>query len=172
MTTTTALCSPARSEVLQVLTIPRFSTTFSSSVIDDTSLPFTGQWSFLNNSSLSPLDNTYHTTTHAGDFVNFNFSGTFVLARLLHPSDCSSTPLSLGSAVSVFGFRDATSGNYSVKLDNDTITLNGASSSEVATTLFFRTGLNNSLHTLTLTNVDNSLLAIGSVNITTASSQL
>jgi hypothetical protein len=59
-----------------------------------------------------------------------------------------------------------------VKLDNDTVTLNGVSSSEVATTLFFRTGLNNSSHTLTITNVDNSLLAIGSINVTTASSLL
>ena len=74
--------------------------------------------------------------------------------------------------MSVFGSRGATSGKYSVKLDNDTVTLNGASSSEVATTLFFRTGLNNSFHTLTITNVDNSLLAIGSINVTTASSQL
>jgi hypothetical protein len=74
--------------------------------------------------------------------------------------------------VSVFGFRGETSGNYSVKLDNDTVTLNGASSSEVATVLFFSTGLNNSFHTLTITNVDNGLLAIGSINVTTASSQL
>lgn len=74
--------------------------------------------------------------------------------------------------MSVFGFRNSTSGNYSVKLDNDTVTLNAVSSSEVATTLFFQTGLNNSFHTLTITNVDNSLLAIGSINVTTASSLL
>src|SRR6266436_1111565 len=63
----------------------RFSTTFSTSVIDDTSLPFTGQWSFLNNTSLSPLDNTYHTTTHDGDFVNFNFSGALSAAHVWLP---------------------------------------------------------------------------------------
>lgn len=68
----------------------RFSTTFSNSVIDDTSLPFTGQWSYLNNSLLSPLDNTYHSTDHAGDFVDFNFTGTSVPARVLQLSDCSS----------------------------------------------------------------------------------
>ena len=159
--------------VLRITDYIRFSTTFSSSVIDDTSLPFTGQWSYLNNSVLSPLDNTYHTTTHAGDFVNFNFSGTSVSARVLQLSDSSSPLLlSLGTAVSVFGFRSSTSGHYSVQLDNETVTLNGVSSSEVATTLFFQTGLNNSFHTLTITNVDNSLLAIGSINVTTASSQL
>lgn len=161
--------SPVRSDVLDTDYI-RFSTTFSSSVINDTSLPFTGQWSFQNNSSLSPLDDTYHTTTNAGDFVNYNFSGTLCFAPSDQLSDRPSSPL--GTAVSVFGFRSATSGNYSVQLDNDTVTLNGASSSEVATTLFFRTGLNNSFHTLTITNVDNSLLAIGSINVTTASSQL
>jgi hypothetical protein len=59
-----------------------------------------------------------------------------------------------------------------VKIDNDSITLNGASSAEVATTLFFRTGLNNSFHTLTITNEDDSLLAIGSINVTTAWSHL
>jgi hypothetical protein len=74
--------------------------------------------------------------------------------------------------VSAFGFRSATSGKYSVNLDNDVVTLNGASSSEVATTLFFRTGLNNTFHTLTITNVDGSFLAIGSINVTSASSQL
>src|SRR5258708_12407023 len=69
----------------------RSSTTFSTLVIDDTSLPFTGQWSFQNNSSLSSLDNTYHTTTNAGDFVNFNFSGAFALGHVcLPPSDRSS----------------------------------------------------------------------------------
>ncbi|KAF8482678.1 hypothetical protein DFH94DRAFT_728905 [Russula ochroleuca] len=126
-------------------------TAFSNTVIDDTSLPFTGQWSFLNGSSLSALDDTYHTTTNAGDFLNFNFSGT---------------------AVTVFGFRDKTSRRFSVKLDNASVILNGASSVDVATTLFFRTGLNNSLHTLTITNEDNSLLAVGSINVTTASTHL
>jgi hypothetical protein len=80
-------------------------------------------------------------------------------------------PRSLGAAVTVFGFRDITSGAYSVKLDNDTIALNGSSSAREATTLFFRTGLNSSVqHTLTITNEDERLLAIGSINITTAQS--
>ena len=58
-----------------------------------------------------------------------------------------------------------------MQLDNDSVTLNGASSAEEATTLFFRTGLNNSIpHTLTITNDNNSLLAIGLINVTTASS--
>jgi len=60
-----------------------------------------------------------------------------------------------------------------VQLDNDSITLNGESSSREATTLFFRTGLNNSVpHTLTITNAEDRLLAIGSINVTTASSPL
>ncbi|KAI9507911.1 hypothetical protein F5148DRAFT_46156 [Russula earlei] len=124
--------------------------TFSSTVIEDTLLPFTGQWSFLNDSSFSSLDSSYHTTTHAGDFLKYNFSGT---------------------AITVFGFRDATSGEFSVQLDNDSIILDGASSSRDATTLFFKTGLNNSVpHTLTITNAEDRLLAIGSINITIASS--
>ncbi|KAF8271317.1 hypothetical protein EI94DRAFT_1784320 [Lactarius quietus] len=124
--------------------------TFSTTTIDDTALPFTGRWSFFNDSSLSPLDSTYHTTSNAGDFVSLNFSGT---------------------AISVFGFRDTTSGNFSVQLDNETVVLNAASSSIEATTLFFRTGLNESVpHTLIITNEVDGLLAIGSVNITTASS--
>lgn len=125
--------------------------TFYTTTIDDTALPFTGQWSFLDDSSLSPLDSTYHTTSNAGDSVSLNFSGT---------------------AITVFGYRDTTSGNYSVQLDNETVILNAASSSKEATTLFFRTGLNDSfVHTLTITNEDNSLLAIGSVNITKVSSR-
>jgi hypothetical protein len=87
------------------------STTFSTSVIDDTSLPFTGQWSFQNNSLLSSPDNTYHTTTNAGDFVNFNFSGAFALARVfclpltVHPHHYHQAPLcpSLGSVVQLRG---------------------------------------------------------------------
>jgi hypothetical protein len=76
-----------------------------------------------------------------------------------------------GTAVSVFGFRDTTSGKFSVQLDNDSVTLNGASSVREATTLFFRTGLNNSVpHTLTIVNEDDSLLAIGLINVTIASS--
>jgi hypothetical protein len=59
-----------------------------------------------------------------------------------------------------------------VQLDNETVILNAASSSKEATTLFFRTGLNDSfVHTLAITNEDNSLLAIGSVNITKVSSR-
>jgi hypothetical protein len=125
--------------------------TFSTKVTEDTDLPFTGQWSFLHDPSLSSLDTTYHTTSNAGDFVDFNFTGT---------------------AVTVFGFRDAESGPFSVQLDNDTVALNGASSSKEATTLFFRTGLNNSIpHTLKITNEGNSSLSIGSINVTTTSSQ-
>ncbi|KAI9442464.1 hypothetical protein H4582DRAFT_1283548 [Lactarius indigo] len=124
--------------------------TFSTTTVDDTALPFTGRWSFLNDSSLSPLDSTYHTTSNVGDFVTYNFSG---------------------SAITVFGFRDATSGKISVQLDNETVVLNGATSAKEATTLFFRTGLNNSFpHTLTITNEDDGLLAIGSINVTAASS--
>ncbi|KAI0000481.1 hypothetical protein BJV77DRAFT_974135 [Russula vinacea] len=111
-------------------------TTFSNAVTDDTSLPFTGQWSFLNSSS-SPLGDTYHTTSNAGDFLNFNFSGT---------------------AVTVFGFRDTTSGRFSVKLDNESVILNGDPPP--------------SFHTLTITNEDNGLLAVGSINVTTASTNL
>jgi hypothetical protein len=70
--------SPLYSHTSQDTDYSRSSTTFSNTVFDDTSIPFTGQWSFLNDSSLSPLDDTYHTTTRAGDFLNFNFSGAFV----------------------------------------------------------------------------------------------
>jgi hypothetical protein len=146
--------------------------TFSNTVIEDTTLPFTGQWSFQNDSSLSLLDSTYHTTTNAGDSVNYNFSGAFISVPVSsplteHPHCCASP----GTAITIFGFRDATAGRFSVKLDNDTVVLNGASSTKEATTLFFRTGLNNSVeHTLTITNVDERLLAIGSINITTAQS--
>ena len=96
------------------------------------------------------------------------------MARLPQPlfwfcSDFPSTPL--GTAVTVFGFRDATSGAFSVQLDNATFALNGASSSREATTLFFSSGLNESVpHTLTITNEDDHLLAIGFINVTTASS--
>ena len=57
----------------------RSSVTFSNTITDDTALPFTGEWTFQNDSSLSSLDSTYHTTTNAGDFVDFNFTGAFVL---------------------------------------------------------------------------------------------
>ncbi|KAI0256228.1 hypothetical protein BJV78DRAFT_1278762 [Lactifluus subvellereus] len=126
--------------------------TFSNTIIEDTSLPFTGQWTFLNDTSLSSLDSTYHVSNHSGDVVNFNFSG---------------------SAISVFGFRDVSSGKFSVRLDDESVTLNGASSSKVATTLFFRTGLDNSTpHSLTITNEEDGLLAIGLINVTTAYSSL
>jgi hypothetical protein len=122
------------------------------------------------------LDSTYHVSNHAGDFVNFNFSGAFTSSATLHPSvplTAPSRPLSLGSAVTVFGLRDVSSGNFSVQLDNDSVTLNGASSSEVATTLFFRTGLDNTIpHSLTITNEADGLLVIGLINVTTATSTL
>jgi hypothetical protein len=114
------------------------------------------------------LDTTYHTTTHAGDYIHFNFTGAFASALV-----CSSTDYTpaTGTAVTVFGFRDSTSGKFSVQLDNESsIVLNGESSSKEATNLFFRSGLNNSLHTLTITNVEDRLLAIGSINVTAASS--
>ena len=80
--------------------------------------------------------------------------------------------LSPGTAVTVFGFLDTTAGRFSVQLDNDTVTLNGASSAKEATELFFRTGLNNSVpHTLIITNLDERLLAIGSINVTTTQSR-
>jgi hypothetical protein len=76
---------------------------------------------------------------------------------------------SAGSAVTVFGFRDITSGKFSVQLDNETFILDGESSAEEATTLFFRTGLDNtSPHSLTITNQEDALLAIGLINVTTA----
>ena len=74
--------SPLYSHAVRILINSRSSTTFSNAVFDDTSIPFTGQWSFLNDSSLSSLDDTYHTTTHAGDFLSFNFSGAFTSAHL------------------------------------------------------------------------------------------
>jgi hypothetical protein len=125
----------------------------------------------VNNSSLSPLDSTYHTTSYAGDFVSFNFSGAFTPTVMLQSLPTVTRLLSPGTAITVFGFRDTTSGNFSVQLDNETVTLNAASSSKEATTLFFRSGLNDSFpHTLIITNEDDGLLAIGSVNVTTTSS--
>ncbi|KAI0266662.1 hypothetical protein BC834DRAFT_107759 [Gloeopeniophorella convolvens] len=123
--------------------------TFSTTTIDDTKLPFVGEWSFENDPSLSPLDSTFHETTRAGDNVSFDFTG---------------------AAVTVFGWRDVSSGSYTVRLDNESVTLNGKSSSKEAATLFFSTGLNDTLpHTLTITNGEDGLLAIGSINVTAAS---
>jgi hypothetical protein len=145
--------------------------TFSNTITDDTALPFTGEWIFENDSSLSLLDSTYHTTTNAGDFVDFNFTGAFVSLPVFHLSNYTLASLSLGTAVTIFGFRDANSGRFTVRLDNDSVTFNAASSTKEATTLFFRTGLNNSIpHTLTITNDDDNLLAIGLINVTLASS--
>lgn len=66
------LCAPRTSDTDSLSSV-----TFSTTTIEDTGLPFTGRWSFLNDSSLSPLDGTYHTTSYAGDFVSLNFSGAF-----------------------------------------------------------------------------------------------
>lgn len=75
-----------------------------------------------------------------------------------------------GSAVSVSGFRDISSGNYTIQLDDETFTFDGESSWKEATQLFFQTGLDpTTSHQLTITNVDNRLLAVGSINVTSVS---
>ncbi|KAI0066195.1 hypothetical protein BV25DRAFT_1515950 [Artomyces pyxidatus] len=125
--------------------------TVATNLVQDTSLPFVGEWSFLSDTSLSTADTTFHTSTNAGDQVSLNFTG---------------------SAVSVLGIRDLTSGHYTVQLDNETIVLDGASSFRESAALFFIAGLDReSIHTLTITNSENRDLTIGAVNITTLSGE-
>lgn len=74
----------------------------------------------------------------------------------------------LGSAVSVAGFRDFNSGSYSVTVDGEVSVFNAQSSFREPTTLFFVTGLGaDAIHNLTVVNLENRLLAIGSINVTT-----
>ena len=73
------------------------------------------------------------------------------------------------SSIQVVGLGVGASNSYPA---TPGASLNGESSAKEATTLFFRTGLNNGVpHTLKITNEGNSSLSIGSINVTTASSQ-
>jgi hypothetical protein len=75
-----------------------------------------------------------------------------------------------GTAVVVSGLRDYTSGRYNVSLDGQTFTFNAQSPWKESTVLFFRTGLNPDMsHELIITNVEDKLLAIGAINVTTIS---
>ncbi|KAI0048280.1 hypothetical protein FA95DRAFT_1098201 [Auriscalpium vulgare] len=125
------------------------SCTVATNIVEDTNLAFVGQWSFQEVPSVSPEDTTFHTSSNAGDWVSYNFTG---------------------SAVSVNGLRDITAGHYSVQLDNDTVILSGQSSFKEPAALFFQGGLDRSIpHTLTITNREDRQLTIGALNITSLS---
>ena len=69
-----------------------FSATVKSNVLDDTSLAFTGEWSFQENSAVSPLDSTFHTSTNSGDRFELQFNGT---RPVLFSTLCEHTPHAL-----------------------------------------------------------------------------
>ena len=76
--------------------------------------------------------------------------------------------LPLGSAVSVSGFRDFNSGDYSVTVDGQVSVFQGQSSFREPATLFYMAGLSaDTVHNLTVVNLQDRLLAIGSINVTT-----
>ena len=73
--------------------------------------------------------------------------------------------------MSISGFRDFDSGSYSVTVDGEQSVYNAQSSFREPATLFYMTGLSaDSVHNLTVVNLDNRLLAIGSINVTTFNS--
>ncbi|KAF8520340.1 hypothetical protein BU17DRAFT_46859, partial [Hysterangium stoloniferum] len=72
-----------------------------------------------------------------------------------------------GSAVSVVGLRNMTTGRYNVTLDGNTTTFLGHSDWLETSTLFLQTGLDEHIkHALTMTNIDGPALAIAGLEVT------
>lgn len=70
--------------------------------------------------------------------------------------------------MSISGFQDFNSGHYSVTVDGEVSVFNAQSSFREPTTLFYMSGLSaDTIHNLTVVNLENRLLAIGSINVTT-----
>ena len=70
--------------------------------------------------------------------------------------------------MSVSGFRNFTSGSYSVAVDDVKSVYNAQSSFLQPTTLFYMAGLGTDIvHNLTVINLENRMLAIGSINVAT-----
>ncbi|KAI0316500.1 hypothetical protein OF83DRAFT_1172824 [Amylostereum chailletii] len=144
----------------------------TESRVDDTEIAFVGEWTFLEDTTLTPDDAAFHTTTHRGDSFSYNFTGSFPLyVHFSSPTFLllyhSLTYTFTGSAVVIAGFRDAPSGRYIVRLDGDTYFFDGRSSFREAATLFVQAGLAaNVTHNMTVTNNEDRLLAIGYINVT------
>ena len=76
----------------------------------------------------------------------------------------------VGTAVSVFGLRDPTAGEYNVTLDGETTQFNAQSVWNEGAVLFYMTGLDpERAHSLIITNAEDHLLAVGYINTTTVS---
>lgn len=130
-------------------------------------MPFVGAWSFVQDTSfgLQGGSQDFHTSNSSGDYVSHIFNGKEISLRLMAHA---LTTLFLGSAITISGYRDYASGSYSVTLDGNVSTYDAQSSFEAPATLFFATGLSAGVtHNLTIINLEDRLLAVGSLNVTT-----
>ncbi|KAF8971212.1 hypothetical protein BDZ97DRAFT_1914217 [Flammula alnicola] len=111
---------------------------FKNQTIDDNDIAFLGRWSVVNASSGIY---EFHTSKTAGDRAVTTFNGTTFL---------------------MLGQTSPLAGNYSVILDNTTVTLSGRSSfTQDDSLLFFASDLDpNALHTVTVQNLDGSELSL------------
>jgi hypothetical protein len=116
--------------------------------LDRDSVSFHGRWSF--ESTLS-LGQTFHTSTTTGDRASTIFNGE---SRYYFRYTLDELIISPGTTFILQGMTNSNAANYSVTLDGITSSLSAQSSFTVAnTTLFFATGLNDSvLHSVEVTN--------------------
>ena len=66
------------------------SSTTTTSIVQDTSLTVQGEWTFQVDSTITPDDSTFHTSTNAGDQAFLDFNGSYISHQLpavaRHPS--------------------------------------------------------------------------------------
>jgi hypothetical protein len=138
----------------------------SSQPVDDRDIAFRGQWSFIHDPQ--SFNSSFHMSTHDGDQAMLRFKGMLLSDHVVEPMLI--TLQHLGSGIAILGYANSTSGQFNATLDGQTSILNGYSSLAQPTVLFFQTGLDPSKeHSLTITNAADSLLAIGTIDVTTVS---
>lgn len=104
-------------------------------------------------------------TNQSGDSAQLTFNGKWRLSFTF--SHVPTYVVRVGTAVSVFGLRDPTAGYYNITLDGETTQYNAQSAWKEGAVLFYMTGLDPERpHSLTITNADNNLLAVGYINTT------
>jgi hypothetical protein len=135
--------------------------------IDDKDIAFRGEWSFVNDPA--GFNSSYHISHNDGDQAMLEFTGTPRCS--LKKTALTYMLICPGSGIAVSGFANSTSGSFNATLDGETTILNSKALYSQSTVLFFQTGLDPSKqHKLTITNSADSLLAIGTVHVTTVSS--
>lgn len=139
--------------------------TFHSETIDDTSVAYKGRWSSQENTTAGSF---FHVTSQLGDSAQLTFNGKSYLP--VASPYVAAHASRVGTAISVFGLRDPTAGHYNVTLDGNTTQFDAQSAWKEDAVLFYMTGLDpEHTHSLTITNAEDHMLAVGHINTTSVS---